>query len=113
MSALRRLVVAAILAVAVLAPATASANYFSPSSFWNQRLSSTAALDARSGTWVQHLQSQVTQYGQWINTTQYSVPIYTVPSTQTLVQVKMDLRAWDTQYWSDFAAVPLPDDANP
>jgi hypothetical protein len=110
---IRRLAAMAVLGLAAIAPASASANYFSPNSFWNKQLSSTAALDARSATWVQDLQSQVNQYGPWINTTHYSVPIYTVSATQTPVQVKMDGRNWDPKYWVDFAAVPLPDNAQP
>ena len=34
MTVVRRLIVTAVLAVAALAPASASANYFLPSSFW-------------------------------------------------------------------------------
>lgn len=112
MSLLRRLIVLALVAGAAL-PATASANYFAPTSFWNSPLSKTAPLDARSSNFVTHLQSKVSTYGPWINTTQYSVPVYTVPATQPLVQVQMDRRGWDTQYWAEFAAVPLPDDAQP
>src|SRR5438270_2915384 len=113
MTIVRRLIVSAVLAVAALAPASASANYFSSSSFWNQALSPNAALDTRSATWVDHLQQQVNSAGVWINTTSYSVPIYTVSGSQPVVPVKMDQRGWDTQYWADFQAVPIPPNAVP
>jgi hypothetical protein len=114
MPTFRRLAVTAALALAAIAPATASAGpYFSQTSFWNKPLATNAALDARSATWVNKVSAQVKQYGHWINTTQYSVPIYTVSSTQPGVQVKMDGRNWDPKYWADFAAVPLPGNAVP
>ena len=44
--------------------------------------------------------------GPWINTTQYSVPVYTVGSNVPLVHVTLDTTA--PQLQSDFNAVPIP-----
>jgi hypothetical protein len=57
--------------------------------------------------WVQHLQQKVVDFGSWINTTQYTIPIYTVPATQPKVPVKID---WPTAtYDAEFeAGVPVP-----
>ena len=58
------------------------------------------------------LQRQLTSWLPWINTTKFSVPVYTVPADQPTVRVRLtvtyplDLQAaWDR--------VPLPPDARP
>jgi hypothetical protein len=102
---------AALTALSVVAPTAASAQWFAPSSFWNTPLSSQAQLDARSDTWVQHLAGKVNTYGPWINTSQYSVPIYTVPDTQPTTRVWIDNYA--PTYQRDFQAVPIPANAQP
>jgi hypothetical protein len=101
----------AVAALAPAAPAAAAALPFAPSSVWNAPLSSSAPLSASSGALVSELQRQVTAYGSWINTWQYSTPVYTVPATQPAVRVQLDTSYPSLQ--SDFAAVPLPADARP
>jgi hypothetical protein len=63
---------------------------------------------------VAELRRQVSAYGTWMNTDQYSSPVYTVPANQPTVRVTLDqpagvlpdLRAaWDQ--------VPIPPDAQP
>ncbi len=89
---------------------------FSPSSFWNKELPADAPLDPTSGEVVGAFDALVaaeleTNHGPWIDTTSYSVPVYTVPADQPTVRVILDAdvpalqSAWD--------AVPLPSDAQP
>jgi hypothetical protein len=112
---------AALLALIALAvPAAAQADYqpldgrvFSaPSSVWNAPLSPTAPIASYSSTYVSSLQRQVSQFGPWINTTKYSVPVYTVPSTQEQVRVTLDNNN-DATLVQAFSSVPLPADARP
>lgn len=100
-----------ITAIAAISPAVASAQWFSPTSFWNTPLSPAAPLDARSSAWVQHLVDKVNNYGDWINTSQYSVPIYTAASNQHTVPVTMD--NYSSAYTADFQKVPIPSGAKP
>ena len=60
--------------------------WFAASSFWNRPLAASAPLDRRSAGWVAHLVGKVAATGSWINTTSYSVPIYTVPPTSRACQ---------------------------
>jgi hypothetical protein len=94
----------------VCAPPAAAAP-FAPSSVWNAPLSPTAPVSADSSGLVAELGRQVAGYGPWINTTQYSVPVYTVPSTQPTVNVKLDVT--NPTLEQAFSAVPLPADARP
>ena len=57
--------------------------FFAASSFWNTPLSPSAPLDPESGRLIGALDAEVAseqalKSGPWINTTSYSVPIYTV-----------------------------------
>src|SRR2546421_5131406 len=80
----RRRAGVAVLALVPLfaAPPTAAAQFFSPTSVWNSPLDPTAPVDPNSSTMIGELTREATQWGAWINTTQYSTPIYTVPATQ-------------------------------
>lgn len=90
--------------------------FFSPTSFWNEELPADAPLDPASDEVVGAFDALVateleTNHGPWIDTTSYSVPIYTVSADQPTIRVTLDAdvpalqRAWD--------AVPLPPDAQP
>ena len=96
--------------------------FFSPSSFWNEQLAADAPLDPNSapivGAFVAAIEAAYTAKKGMpqINTTAYSVPIYTVPQTQATVKVTQEIpyaghlnvalqSAWD--------AVPLPPEAKP
>jgi hypothetical protein len=91
--------------------------FFSPTSFWNEPLAADAPLDPSSSELIAAFDGVVAgeqqlKGGPWINTTSYSVPIYTVPARQPLVRVRLDhspeaalKRAW--------RAVPLPPSAQP
>jgi len=102
------LALALVLAMAAPAPAT---QVFAPDSVWNRPLSAQAPIATNSASLVAELQAQVTSAGAWINTYQYSVPVYTVPATQRLVRVHLDSGYAPLQ--TDFAAVPLPSNARP
>jgi hypothetical protein len=79
---------------------------FAPSSFWRTPLQN-PAVDADSDTMVSRLQEQVGRYGTYVNTTQYSVPVYEVGSDITPVRVVLD--GGGTEELQDaFEAVPLP-----
>jgi hypothetical protein len=95
--------------------------FFSPTSFWNEPLPADAPVDPSSATVVGALVAEVAQdeevqKGPAINTTSFSVPIYTVGADQPVVEVTLEpvegvlkspalQSAWD--------AVPLPMDAEP
>ena len=51
--------------------------------------------------------------GPWINTTSYSVPVYTVSANQPTVSVSLENHAPDAALSSAWSAVPLPADAQP
>jgi hypothetical protein len=112
--AVRRAAAMAALAPCLLtaAPAAAATPPFAPGSVWNAPLASSAPLALSSAALVGELGRQVTQYGPWINTTAYSVPVYTVPAGQPTVPVKLDVPNYLTLQ-QDFSAVPLPANAVP
>jgi hypothetical protein len=107
----RRRLSAALLCVAVLAPASASAAPFSSTSVWNKRLSSTARVASNSAALVAELDRQVATYRPWINSDSYSTPVYTVASSQPNVLVTLDTFAPAAQ--ALFTAVPVPVGARP
>jgi hypothetical protein len=96
-------------AQASAASAWPATNPFSPTSFWNAPLASSAPLDANSQTYVNDLVSQVKQFGAWMNTTSYSVPEYVVPADQPTVTVTLE--TWGPDLQAAWNAVPIPADA--
>lgn len=107
---------------------TAPFQFFSATSFWNKALPADAPLAPSSAAMVGAFDAEIAaeesvKGGPWINTTYYSVPIYTVPAGQPVVKVTLEdasgvspelqsarnavplQSAWD--------AVPLPPDAQP
>jgi hypothetical protein len=107
-------------AAALIAPGVAQADYqpligtslSAPNSVWNQSLSPLAPLADNSSTLVGTLNQEVATYGPWINTSSYSVPVYTVPAGQAPITVwhwtgsSMVRYPWGLQ-------VPLPANARP
>jgi hypothetical protein len=102
------------------AASTAPFRFFSSTGFWNTQPAADAALDPSSATVVGGLYNAVAEdlrakIGPGVNTTSWSVPIYTVSATQPTVQVTLPYAsiqprpalqaAWD--------AVPLPAGAQP
>lgn len=90
-----------------------SARPFATDSVWNAVLPSDAPLSPRSATYVHDLGTQLRQYGPWINTTQYSVPVYTVGPDAPRVPVVLDARGGSaTRLARDLSAgVPIPPQA--
>lgn len=89
---------------------------FSPGSVWNARLGSGASLDPASDRLVGTLNGLVAdtaarRTGPWINTNEYSTPIYTVPANQATVHVTLDND--DPELQAAFHAVPIPPKAQP
>jgi hypothetical protein len=84
---------------------------FSRASVWNAALPASAALSPESSRYVSDLVSQVDRYGPWINTTQYSIPVYTVPRNEPRVPVSLDISGPGTvgELATAFrAGVPIP-----
>jgi len=89
---------------------------FAASSVWNAPLSADAPLDSSSAQLVARLialvkADQARKAGPWINTNEFSTPVYTVPADQPMVRVKLDKSEPALQ--AAFAAVPIPPSARP
>ncbi len=77
-----------------------------------------AQLDPSSAAVVGALDEEVagdeqTEHGPWINTTSYSVPIYTVPADQPTVRIALGEASAAPALQSAWDAVPLPSNAQP
>jgi hypothetical protein len=103
--------VAIALVLGLIAAGPAAARPFAPTSVWNAAVPADAPRAATSSKLVGNLLRQVSTYGSWINTWQYSVPVYTVPAGQPAVHVTLDVAMPELQ--ADFDAVPLPPGAKP
>jgi hypothetical protein len=100
------------------AAASAPFRFFSPSSFWNTLVPASSPLASNSTELVSALDAAIateeqSSNGPWIDTTSYSVPIYTVPANQPTVRVTLDRVPPAPALQSAFAAVPLPPNAQP
>ena len=103
-------------AAALKSPATAkaaatTARPFAPTSFWNQPLPADAPLDERSQAYVDGLNWEAWAWGTWINTNEYSTPVYTVGPKQATVRVRLD--KYDPSLQDAFNRVPIPKGAKP
>ncbi len=92
--------------------------FFSPTSVWNEAPPVDAAIDPASAAIVGALASEVAheeeiKKGPAINTTAWSVPIYTVPADQPTVKVTLSYASTNPTLQSAWEAVPLPADAKP
>jgi hypothetical protein len=93
--------------------------FFSPTSFWNEVLPVDAPLDPSSAAVVGAFDEVIAaeegqaKAGPWINTTSYSVPVYTVPGDQPTVVVRLVDHNPDAALSSAWSAVPLPPEARP
>jgi hypothetical protein len=93
--------------------ARSRAPFFSASSIWNRRLSRNEPLDPNSQAIVQALDEEVEHEGPRnmlnVNTTAWSVPIYTVPKSEPTVRVKLEKPNGElTSLQSAWEEVPLP-----
>ena len=97
-----------------------SGELFSPTSFWNERLSPTAPLDPNSGALVAALVAEIQReraagIGPWIGAGAGSTPVYRVPAAQPRVRVRL-LRGGQhgrRALQRAFASVPIPRNAKP
>lgn len=92
--------------------------FFAPTSFWNEPLAADAPLEPTSASVMAAFDEQIEAEeqagtGPWINTTSYSVPIYTVPRRQPTVPVELKSHTEEPDLSSAWSAVPLPADAKP
>ena len=94
-------------------PAAPAPAFFSPDSFWNAPLPDDAPIDEGSAARVAELERQVEEFGGWINTDQFSTPLYTVAADQPLTTVALNRPGCCPQVEADFREVPLPADAVP
>jgi hypothetical protein len=101
---------------------TTPLRFFSPSSFWNKPVSADAPLDPASvaimGAFAEGIAAQErADDGPWINTAEYSIPVYTVSEDQPTVRVTLDrTRAHvpgAATLSAAWGAVPLPSTAKP
>ena len=110
----------ALLAFSWLAPAgaraAARAKVFAPGSVWNAPIAANAPLAGDSDRLAHALRSEVAREvqartGPWINTSKWSVPVYTVGADAPSVRVTLD--TWKPALQRDFEAVPMPRGARP
>jgi hypothetical protein len=94
--------------------------FFSPTSFWNESVASGAPVDPNSAALVSAFDGAITAADHakeglpTINTTAWSVPLYTVPSTQATVKVTQAYGGLESAaLQSAWDAVPLPAEAKP
>ncbi len=99
-------------------PAPTPLRFFAGTGVWNKPLAADAPLDPHSTELVSALDTLIaveerSGRGPWINTTSYSVPIYTVPANQPTVRVKLAATPPEPALQAAFDAVPLPPTAQP
>jgi hypothetical protein len=92
--------------------------FFSSTSVWNEPVSAGAQIDPSSSRLVATFDEEIAHeeqldVGPWINTTKYSVPIYTVSAAQPTVHVELVEHTPEAALISAWGAVPLPADAQP
>ena len=92
--------------------------FFSPAGLWNAALSATTPLDPSSANVVGALDAEVAkeleiQKGPAINTTCFSVPIFTVAAEQQTVKVTLENSSKNPTLQAAWDAVPLPPNAKP
>lgn len=102
------------------APDPAPQRPFAATSVWNTRLAPDAPVARGSAAAVANLVEQVRRAGTWINSSEYSVPIYQVPAGQPTFEVRLDTPSAMYTNTADavelsraLAAVPIPLGARP
>ena len=90
--------------------------FFSPQSFWNQRVPVDAPIDPDSARMVAGITAQVRGEevrgtGPWIDVTTDGVPVVQVPDDQPTVPVKLERP--DSALTEAWRSVPLPSGAQP
>src|ERR1700722_18376026 len=91
--------------------------FFSATSFWNESLPSNAPLDGDSAAMVASFDQELTKEEEVkrgpanINTTAWSVPVYTVPAYEPAVRVVLEGASKTSTLQAAWEAVPLPANA--
>jgi hypothetical protein len=95
----------------------APSRFFSSSSFWYARAArepvdptSAAVVSAFDGLIAEEQRAKT---GPWINTTKFSVPVYTVGANQPTVTVRLEHHAPEPVLQAAWKNVPLPASAQP
>jgi hypothetical protein len=97
---------------------TESFRFFSPASFWNEPAARDAALDpsstALTGAFAAEIERELEAgNGPWINTVDYSVPIYRVSADQPAVRVRLVSPFSAPKLQAAWRKVPIPPHARP
>jgi hypothetical protein len=97
---------------------TAPFRFFSPTGFWNEEVPASTPLDPSSAEVVGALDAEVAEEaevktGPAINTTSWSVPVYTVLAEQPTVKVVLESASQNSTLQAAWDAVPLPPNAQP
>ena len=92
--------------------------FFASTSFWNEPVPADAPLDPTSTSAVNAFDAVIAReeqnkHGPWINTTSYSVPIYTVPAAQPMARVTLKPTVTAPALQAAWNEVPLPPHAQP
>jgi hypothetical protein len=92
--------------------------FFSPTSFWNAALPADAPLDPSSAAVVSAFSKEIAKEEEakidpFINTAEWSVPIYTVAADQPTVKVTLERAERSPALQKAWEAVPLPAGAKP
>ena len=100
------------------APGALPFRFFAPDGIWNKPIAAGAPLSAHSRAMIERLGGEIDAeasagYGPSINTTSYSVPIYTVAVNAATVPVTLESSSPARALRSAFSAVPLPATAEP
>jgi hypothetical protein len=100
------------------AESAAPFRFFSPTSFWNEEVPVNAPLDPSSTAIVGAFDTEIAQEvaankHPTINTTAFSVPVYTVPAEQPTVKVTLESASKNPTLQAAWEAVPLPSNAQP
>ena len=94
-------------------PPGAGSPFFAANSVWNRPLAANAPIDARSRALVAELNRELNGPEiPWINTTEWSVPIYTVGPSQPTTRVTLSGTQW-APLVNAWQSVPLPGTAQP
>jgi hypothetical protein len=91
--------------------ARVSSRPFAPGSVWNRPLRPKTPRDPHSAALVRELRRQVRRVGPWINSYEYSVPVYRVPRSERRVRVKLDTNYDPLE--RAISSVPVPRRAKP
>lgn len=92
--------------------------FFAEKSFWNTRLEADQAVDpaseALAAAFADEMETRAEKGDRpWINTTDYSVPVYKVPADQPTVRVRLDSPYAAPALQAAWRRVPLPPEAQP